>query len=100
MKVVGRGELQLGAKLVGRARAQAIEDVIVALVGTLHADARLLEQVVRHEAAGHSVRVAEVQLGEFAEAARVVVARRLGVAERLEQRIGYTKFTSFIKLIN
>ena len=87
VEVVGAEELQLLAQLVGRAGTQLIEEVVVALLLALRDDAGLFEQVVRDEAAGHRQTLTEVDLDELAEARAVVVPRRFGVAERLQQRI-------------
>ena len=55
MKLVGRSKPELLPKLVGSSSAHTIEDVIVSLSTALHADTRLLQQVVRDEAATYHV---------------------------------------------
>ena len=78
--VDGADEVLLG-QLGGRLGPgdQLVEDVVVALVGRLEGDAWLLQQVVLHDAPFDLVAM-EAHLHELAEAARVVVAHRLGVA--------------------
>ena len=68
---------QLGAGLCPG--HQLVEDVVVALVGRLEGDARLLQQVVLHDAALDLVAM-EADLHELAKAAGVVVAYSLGIA--------------------
>ena len=55
LECIRRPQLQLQSQRVGRAGAHAVEDVVVALLATLHADARLLEQIMRDVAATHQV---------------------------------------------
>ena len=50
-EVLGRHQLELLLQLVGRATAEAVEDVVVAFLRALADDARLLEQVVGDETA-------------------------------------------------
>lgn len=47
--------MELLPDFLRRSGAQAIEDVVVSLLWTLCADPRLLEQVMRHEAAHDGV---------------------------------------------
>eukprot|EP00964_Phaeocystis_antarctica_P152913 scaffold120975_cov66-Phaeocystis_antarctica.AAC.9 len=51
-------------------------------------DARLLEEILVHARADDVALGVDEDLDELAEARRVVVARRLGVAEGLEHRVG------------
>jgi hypothetical protein len=57
-----RCQLQLLSKLIGRSRAQLVEDVIVALVGALADHASALEQVVGDVAAGHLLKQMKVKI--------------------------------------
>lgn len=52
---VRRAEVELLPDVFRRSGAQPVEDVVVPLLGALPADPRLLQQVVRHEAADHGV---------------------------------------------
>lgn len=52
---VGGAQVELLADLLGRSGAQAVEDVVVPLLRALRADPRLLQQVMRHEAAHDGV---------------------------------------------
>lgn len=52
---VRRAEVELLPDVFGRSGTQSVEDVIVSLLWTLPADPRLLQQVVRHEAAHHGI---------------------------------------------
>lgn len=52
---VRRAEVELLPDVLRGAGAQSVEDVVVPLLGTLPADPRLLQQVVRHEAANDGV---------------------------------------------
>ena len=70
------------------ARDHVVEDVVVALALALEGHARLLEQVLLRRRAEHLALLAHRDLDELAEARRVVVARRLRVAEGLEHRVG------------
>lgn len=47
--------MELLSDVLGGAGAQAVEDVVVPLFGALPADPRLLQQVVRHEAANDGI---------------------------------------------
>ena len=72
---------------------ELVEDVEVAFARRGVGEARALEQVVDDACAADlarsgSVAATKVQLNELAEAARVVVTLRLGVAECLEERVG------------
>mmetsp|Transcript_22251 Transcript_22251/g.56605 ORF Transcript_22251/g.56605 Transcript_22251/m.56605 type:complete len:381 (-) Transcript_22251:299-1441(-) len=68
---------------------QLIEGVEVALLLRERDDARLLEQVRLHQAAAQLARLrVHAQADALAEARAVRIARRLGVAQRLEQRVG------------
>ena len=58
-----------------------VEDVVVALPLVLRHNARLFEQVVAHGAAADGVVGGKQDLDELADARRVLVAHRLGVAE-------------------
>ncbi len=64
--------------------AQLVEDVVVSLLRRLEDDARLLEQVRAHVGAHDRVALAEADLQIFAEATAVVVPRRFGVANGLQ----------------
>mmetsp|Transcript_9976 Transcript_9976/g.25803 ORF Transcript_9976/g.25803 Transcript_9976/m.25803 type:complete len:521 (-) Transcript_9976:76-1638(-) len=75
------------AVLGGGASLELVEDVEVALALSLVHDARLLEEQVGDVAPGDRVLRRVVQRGELAEARRVVVAERLGVAEGLHERV-------------
>lgn len=55
MELVRRQETELLSESIRGTRTQAVEDVVVAFLAALHADARLLEQVVRDEAATHLI---------------------------------------------
>ena len=79
---------ELAALLACQTGEHAVEDVIVALLLGLRDEARLLEQVLLDLGALDDALLVEVDVDVLAEAARVVVAYRLGVAERLEDRIG------------
>lgn len=52
---VGGAKMELLPDFLRRSGAQAIEDVVVSLLRTLCADPRLLQQVMRHEAAHNGV---------------------------------------------
>lgn len=81
MVIIRFGDLQGLAQPLGGAGTEQVEHVVVPLLGRLHADPGLLQQVVGDEAAHHLVLGAEVDLHELAEARAVVVAGRLGIAE-------------------
>ena len=68
--------------------AHLVEGVEVPLPGLLQHDPRLLQQVVGDVAADRVVLKVEVDIHVLAEAGRVVVPVRLGVAERLQNRVG------------
>ncbi len=63
--------------------AQLVEDVVVTLLRSLEDDPGFLQQVGAHVRADDRVRFAEADLQVLAEAAAVVVPRRLRVADRL-----------------
>ena len=74
--------------LVGReARHELIKHVVVALAFVLLDDARLLEKVDVDTGTHHLEGTIELNFDELAETRRVVVARRLRVAEGLEKRV-------------
>jgi hypothetical protein len=81
---------RLKAKLAllrgGEALAHLIKDVVAALHRPLANDAPLLEEVRLH-ARADDVALAVENAEELAEARRVVVHQRLGVAERLEEGV-------------
>jgi hypothetical protein len=62
VKSARRCQLQLLSKLIGRARTQLVEDVIVALVGALADHASALEQVVGDVAAGHLLKDIDIEI--------------------------------------
>ena len=64
-----------------------VEDVVVALAGQLMHDPRLLKEVGLDAGPADVEAGAEVDVDQLAEAAAVAVAQRLGVAERLQQRV-------------
>ena len=64
-----------------------VEDVVVAFVVSLVDDARLFQQVGAHRSPDDVVGIVEADLDVFAEARRVVVPRRLGVSDRLHDRV-------------
>jgi len=80
-------ELELLAEGFGGASAQLIEDVVVAFLGALRADARFFQQVVRNEAAHHLVLRVKMNLNKLAEATAVIVASRLCVSKSFQYRI-------------
>lgn len=105
--------MELLPDLLRRSGAQTVEDVVVPLLRTLSADPRLLQQVMRHEAAHDGVLegdgkqglqpgkqperrrrrfrthlLVKVDFHELPEAAAVVVPYGLCVSERLQQRVG------------
>jgi hypothetical protein len=92
MKVIGRCDEQTLTEVFGRAGAQSVKYVIVALLLALHAYARLLEQVMRDKAARDLVLIVEVQLNEFSETTAIVVPRGFCIAKRLQQRVGFLEF--------
>lgn len=67
---------------------QLVKHVVVALLWALERDARLLEEVVLDDAAADAELVVEANLHELAEPRTVVVADRLGVSKRLQDRVG------------
>lgn len=83
----GIGQLQLLLVLATHAGQHAVEDVIVALVHGLVHDARLFEQVLLNLGALDDAVLVEVNVDVLAEATRVIVSDRLGIAERLQNRI-------------
>ena len=88
--VVVRGGLQtkLLALIFGGAVAELVEDVEVSLRVVDADDATALEEVRPDRRAADPVLLIELNLHEFAEPRRVVVAHRLGVAESFQQRVG------------
>lgn len=105
--------MELLPDFLRRSGTQTIEDVVVPLLWTLPADPRLLQQVMRHEAAHDGVLPGDGKLGyipkaanqltlnnnnkhllvkvdfhKLPEAAAVVVPYSLRVSKRLQQRIG------------
>ena len=62
--------------------------MVVSLVLALRDDSGSLQQVVGDVAAHHAALGVEVDLDELAEPRRVVVASRLSVSERLQDRVG------------
>ena len=70
------------------ARQQLVEGVERALTRRYRHSSRLFEQVRAHSAAVEGAARVETNLDPPAEAARIVVAESLGVAEGLEDRVG------------
>mmetsp|Transcript_4924 Transcript_4924/g.15743 ORF Transcript_4924/g.15743 Transcript_4924/m.15743 type:complete len:277 (-) Transcript_4924:377-1207(-) len=64
-----------------------VEDVVVSLALEVDGDTRLLEQVGRREGANDDAIRRKLHVKVLAEAGRVVVAHRLGVAERLHDGV-------------
>lgn len=87
MVIIRFGDLQGVAQSLGGASTEQVEHVVVPLLGRLHADPGLLQEVVGDEAAHHLVLGAEVDLHELAEARAVVVTGSLGVAKRFQHRV-------------
>jgi len=82
--------LQVLQHLLRRRRpAHLVKDVVVALVGRLLHDAGLLEEVRLDLRARDGGLAVEVDVDPLAEARRVVVAHRLGVAEGLQHGVGH-----------
>lgn len=54
-------EVELLPDVLGGSGTQSVEDVVVSLLGALSADPRLLQQVVRHEAAHDGILTAQKQ---------------------------------------
>lgn len=84
-----RGVLQLesGLLIFRHAGQHAVEDVIVSLARVLRHDAGFLQEVLLDIRALDRALLVEADVDVLAEARRVVVAVRLGVAERLEDRV-------------
>lgn len=53
--------MELLPDVLGGSGTQSVEDVVVSLLGALSADPRLLQQVVRHEAANDDILTARKQ---------------------------------------
>jgi len=70
------------------ARQQLVEDVVVALLGRLEADAALLQQVVDDGTAHDGAVTVELDLRPLTKAGGVVVAGGLGVTKRLHDGVG------------
>mmetsp|Transcript_26152 Transcript_26152/g.65745 ORF Transcript_26152/g.65745 Transcript_26152/m.65745 type:complete len:331 (+) Transcript_26152:1723-2715(+) len=84
--VFGAAQLVEVANIIGSTGSQMVEDVIVALTRAVYAHAALLQQIGRDLGAHNLACRVEADLSQFAETRRVVVAHRLGVAERLQDR--------------
>jgi len=78
---------------------QLVEDVKVALAFLLVHDARLLQQVVGDAGAGDLALLVELDLGELAEARRVVVAQRARIAEALQHVVGVDQLLFDARLV-
>ena len=87
LKVVRRREAELAAHSVVGTGQQLVEDVEVALALELVRDTRLLQQVVDGRRTTDAVVLVKVHRDQLAETRRVVVTQRLGVTERLENRV-------------
>ena len=87
-EVVRSAELQLLLQVLRGTCQELVEDVVVALFRALADHPGPFEQVVRDVAAGDLALGVEVDLDELAEPRAVVVPRRLGVAESLQDGIG------------
>ena len=79
--------LSPGSGLQVFVKSDLVEDVIVALAGQLVDHPGLLQEVGLQPGPADVEAEAEVDVDQLAEAAAVVVAQRLGVAEGLQQRV-------------
>mmetsp|Transcript_36120 Transcript_36120/g.108466 ORF Transcript_36120/g.108466 Transcript_36120/m.108466 type:complete len:285 (+) Transcript_36120:2148-3002(+) len=80
-------QIELPAERLGRALGQVVKYVKVALASSLLHHPRFLEQILSGACSEHLVHALEDDFNVLAEAGRVVVEPRLGVAKRLEQRL-------------
>lgn len=87
MEVVRLGDSQFRAQIGRRAGAHHVKHMVVPLVRALQADPGLLQEVMGNVAADHLAFGVKMHFHEFAEARAIVVAFRLGIAERLQHRI-------------
>ncbi len=79
--MIGVLQFELLLVLLAEAGEHAVKDVVVALAGVLRHDARLLQQILFDVGALDGAVLVEADVDVLAEARRVVVAHRLGVAE-------------------
>ena len=83
------------ALLFRRSGEHLVEDVKVAFAGLLCRKTDLFEQISANGSTDQVPPVVKVELDEFAKPRAVVVANRLGISKRLQQRI-YLASRSFI----
>ena len=89
VKVNGEADVEVEWPLAHRDHARPTYYVLTMhLLCAYRDDARLLEEVLVHARADDVALGVDEDLDELAEARRVVVARRLGVAEGLEHGVG------------
>lgn len=81
MEIIGIAQQQVVSQFIRRARTHPIEDVVVAFLFTLDADAGLFEQIVRDESTCHSIVLVEMQLDKLAKPTAVVVSCGFGVSK-------------------